>query len=63
MIETKKTPGPDAHHCDNCGWTGPEPGVDLCEVRDLGDRLDPGSTVPSGECPDCGCFCYPSAAA
>ena len=23
-------------------------------------RLEPGSIVPSGECPDCGALCYPT---
>jgi hypothetical protein len=43
--------------CDNCGWIG-DPAVSLGNVADLGDRLDPGQEVPSGECDECGCLCY-----
>lgn len=31
---------------------------DLTMIRDLGERLEPGSVVPSGECPDCDALCY-----
>lgn len=46
--------------CDNCDWTGSEAelAVDLASTPDLHERLDPGSTVPAGECPKCGCFAY-----
>lgn len=45
------------HRCDNCQkvWTADE----LKDFCDIMQRLDPGGTVPSGECPDCNCFCYP----
>jgi len=47
------------HECDNCGraWSEGE----LKEPRDLVQRLDPGGTFPSGECPKCGALCYPMA--
>lgn len=32
--------------------------VPLQEVKDLADRLDPGSVVPVGECRTCGALCY-----
>lgn len=44
--------------CDNCGWTGHtgELRCDLTTTPDLNYRLEPGSVVPAGECPECGCF-------
>lgn len=44
--------------CDNCDWKG-----DIEDLREppalhLWERLEPGSTVPAGECPDCGAFAY-----
>lgn len=47
------------HRCDNCGiaWTDDE----LERIEDIENRIDPGSVVPSGECPACGSLCYPEA--
>lgn len=42
--------------CDNCDWIGPATQVD--DIQDPGERLDPGSEVPVGECPECGCLAY-----
>lgn len=48
--------GSDACACHNCDWAGP---LDECEeVDDIGARLDPGSEVPAGQCPDCGALAY-----
>lgn len=46
--------------CANCGWTGDESALatTIEDCPDLGERLDAGSTVPAGECPECGCFAY-----
>ncbi len=46
--------------CDNCGTVYDE--EDLKQVRKLHERVDPGGTMPSGECPvpDCGALCYPT---
>jgi len=44
-------------HCDNCDWKG-EPKIKLGDIPDLNERLDEGSVVPSGECPECGALCY-----
>lgn len=46
--------------CDNCEWTGTEDdlGKTLWEIHHLAERLDPGSTVPAGECPECLCLAY-----
>lgn len=47
------------HVCDDCGRRWAEDEIkSLVEVHHLGERLDPGSVVPSGECPRCGAFCY-----
>lgn len=46
--------------CDNCAKVWPENKVTpLEQCEDLHERLDRGSVVPHGECPDCGAFCYP----
>lgn len=47
----------ETHVCDNCGKVHTED--ELNEVKDYFQRVDPGGTVPSGECADCGCLCYP----
>lgn len=46
--------------CGNCDWTGTdsEMGTHLDEIVCLGDRLDAGSEVPAGECPECGALAY-----
>lgn len=43
--------------CDNCGWFGTD--SDMDEIDNLDQRVDPGSVVPSGQCPKCGALCYP----
>ena len=49
------------NRCDNCEWSGSDEqlGRTLSEMHHLAERLDPSSTVPSGECPECGCLAYP----
>lgn len=46
--------------CDNCGFVCDEDelGAGLSDTPDLGERLEPGSVVPAGECPKCGCLSY-----
>ena len=45
--------------CDNCGWTGDEShAIPLVDCPDLAIRLDPGSVVPVGDCPNCAAFVY-----
>ncbi len=53
--EPEDEPEP-VHVCENCNWQGPED--ELGEIQHIGQRLDPGSEVPSGECPDCGALAY-----
>lgn len=55
LIEEAKEAG--LARCDDCGrvWTAEE----LNEPEHLSERLDPGGTVPAGECPDCGALAYP----
>jgi hypothetical protein len=43
--------------CQNCGWKGPESA--LAEIRDFSERHEPGDTVGSGECPECGALAFP----
>jgi len=53
--------------CENCGWEGPIHPDDTVDgfarplhlIPDLAERLDPGSTVPAGECPECQALIYP----
>ncbi len=42
--------------CGNCDKTWET--SDLDDISNLGMRLDPGSEVPAGSCPECGCLCY-----
>ena len=45
------------HRCDGCGKF--VLGKSLLPIQDIEQRVEPGGTVPSGECPDCGALCYP----
>jgi hypothetical protein len=42
--------------CDNCVWEGMA--SQTRPIRDLWQRLDPGGTVPIGECPKCHALAY-----
>lgn len=47
--------------CDNCGRTYAAEGELACVFPDIPDllaRIEPGGTVPHGECPDCGALVY-----
>jgi hypothetical protein len=45
--------------CDNCGHTCDEATLTpLSAAPGLDIRLEPGATVPAGECLECGCFSY-----
>ncbi len=44
--------------CDDCEWKG-IPDIKFPEIPDLWMRLNPGGTIPSGECPKCHTLCYP----
>jgi hypothetical protein len=61
MSTTPKYVDDGWHQCGNCGtrWHGSA----LNDIEDMDQRIDPGGTVPSGECPDrvdcCGALCYP----
>lgn len=46
--------------CDNCDWEGSitELRCQLAQIPDLAQRLDVGSEVPAGECPECGALAY-----
>jgi hypothetical protein len=58
LAPTPKTS--DTHStCDNCGkkWKNAK----LHFPEDFWGRVQPGDTMPSGQCPKCGCLCFPSA--
>lgn len=42
--------------CGNCDWQGDDSQVN--PIQDIMQRIDPGGTVPAGECPECGALCY-----
>lgn len=42
--------------CANCDWQGDDSQVN--PIQDIMQRIDPGGTVPAGECPKCGALCY-----
>lgn len=42
--------------CDNCGLTCQV--SELEPITDLLERIEPGGTVPSGQCPECGALAY-----
>ena len=48
------------HQCDDCKKVFPDSGLsfEFPNIPDLMTRLEPGGTVPSGEC-ECGALAYP----
>ena len=42
--------------CANCNKRFTD--SQLKEVRDFWSRVEPGDTMPHGECPKCGCLCF-----
>lgn len=49
--------------CGDCGEVWADDDIkSLCDIHHLWERISPGGTVPSGECPgvDCGALCYPT---
>jgi hypothetical protein len=49
------------YECDNCGCRYPATNKlkhVFPDIPDLLQRLDPGGTVPAGECPACGALVY-----
>lgn len=51
----------ELHRCDNCGKLHSSEMLVL-PVKHLHQRVEPGGVMPSGECADCGCLCYPEEA-
>lgn len=41
--------------CQNCSNVYPQ--SHLAPIKDLGQRVEAGEPMPSGECPDCGALC------
>ncbi len=46
-----------ASRCGDCRTVWPDD--QLREIHNLTDRMEPGDTYPSGECPGCGALCTP----
>jgi len=44
--------------CDNCGAESNINDHDIGEIDDLLERIDPGGTVPAGECKKCHALTY-----
>lgn len=42
--------------CDNCNWQGTA--IQTNDIKDIEERIEPGTTVPTGECPMCGALAY-----
>lgn len=57
-MPTTTIPADRLCRCANCGHEDDSDEVSLYDVSSLNDRLDPGSTVPAGECSACGCLTY-----
>jgi len=49
-------PSDDKARCDDCRRIWPV--GELVEPKRLSERLDPGGTVPAGECPECSALAY-----
>lgn len=47
----------ELHRCDNCGKVHANETLKI--AKHLGERVDPGGVMPSGECMECGALCYP----
>lgn len=45
----------DEAECQNCGETFEL--SDLKPIKDIHQRVQPGESMPAGECPDCGALC------
>jgi hypothetical protein len=56
--ELAREDAPCRQECASCGGTWEE--RDLKPIQDYFERVEPGGTVPSGECPKCGALCYPA---
>lgn len=57
-MRTPKFADTGLHTCDGCGKISSAENLE--DIEDLGQRVEAGGTVPSGECPECGALCYPS---
>lgn len=47
-----------ASRCQNCEWEGDDD--DTLPVKHLLQRVSPGESFPTGECPECGALCEPA---
>ena len=46
----------EGYICQNCGSDWAE--ASLLEINDIFERVQPGDTMPDGECPECGGVCF-----
>jgi hypothetical protein len=57
LADAEESEEPPLHQCGNCARAFL---VEQLEpIKDIAERLAPGDTVPSGECPSCHALCYP----
>ncbi len=49
---------PQRCECGDCDWEGTTNDLELSDIQDIFERIDPGSEVPAGECPECGALAY-----
>ena len=42
--------------CDNCDWEGQGDKLDM--MSDFEERVEAGSIIPAGQCPECGALAY-----
>jgi hypothetical protein len=54
--EAKQAAQPDESECHNCSAVLHR--GNMKEISNLGERVEPGSIMPSGQCPHCGGLCY-----
>ena len=45
------------YRCNNCAFQTDEHEA-FSDVENLRERLEPGDIMPSGQCPECGCFVH-----
>ena len=57
-LKDEVTDGDDVSECQNCKREWPD-SVLINPIPDLMERVAPGESMPSGECPGCGAVCQP----
>jgi hypothetical protein len=57
-VTDSNIPIEDLCRCDNCGNESSINDHDICEIHDLFERVEPGGTMPAGECHKCSALTY-----